>query len=134
MLTFASIVVLLVSQVFAATTADPVAATYTLKPASIASFTLPSTAIPSATAAQKWIETNWGHVTGKSDYIAFVKDPYDTANKERVLRVEYPVGSYAGSDVGEGGVGMYLNPFGSGVKRAMFTYEVGLEDLCSWRD
>ncbi|KAF8887203.1 hypothetical protein CPB85DRAFT_1441769 [Mucidula mucida] len=103
---------------------DPVAASYSMKPASIPSMTLPSTAIPAATAAQKWIEDRWGHVTGKSEYIAFVEDPYDAGNKESVLRVNYPKGTYAHSDVGEGGVGMYLNPFGSGVQRAMFTYEV----------
>ncbi len=120
---------------------DPVAASYSMKPASIPSMTLPSTAIPAATAAQKWIEDRWGHVTGKSEYIAFVEDPYDAGNKEYVLRVNYPKGSYAHSDVGEGGVGMYLNPFGSGVQRAMFTYEVAfskgwdfVEGVCILRD
>ncbi|KAF8073442.1 hypothetical protein FPV67DRAFT_746760 [Lyophyllum atratum] len=105
--------------------ADPVASLYSLNPASLASLPLPTTTISSAAAAQSFIEKNWAHVTGKSEYISFVQDPYDAANKEKVLRVSYPNGTYAHSEVGEGGVGMYLDPFGNvNAQRAMFTYEV----------
>ncbi|KAG6909229.1 hypothetical protein DXG01_001411 [Tephrocybe rancida] len=104
---------------------DTVAALYSMSAASLASLPLPTTTIAAAPAAQTYIENNWAHVAGDSSYISFVTDPYDTSNKEKVLRVSYPNGTYANSPAGEGGVGMYLNPFGNvNAQRAMFTYEV----------
>ena len=132
LITLAVLLSILVSQTRAAES-DPVAASYSLKPASLASLTLPSTAIPSATAAQKWVEENWGYVEGTSGNMAFVDDPYESANNEKVLRVEYKKGTYAEGPAGSGGVtSTYLNPFGEGVQRAMFTYEVGVSYVWPW--
>lgn len=108
---------------------DPVAISYGLTPASIASLPLPTTTITAASAAQTFIQNNWGHVTGKSEYISFVKDPFASSGSN-VLRVSYPNGTYANSPYGDGGMGMYLDPFGTAVdgkvKRALFTYEIAL--------
>jgi len=108
----------------ATTTTDKVAASYSMTPASIPVLPLPTGALHAADA-QAFIEKNWGYVSGKSEYIAFSPDPFDATNKDRVFRVSYPAGTYANSPVGDGGVGMYLNPFGNvNAQRAMFTYEV----------
>lgn len=112
----------------AATTTDKVAASYSMTPASIPVLPLPTGALHAA-EAQSFIEANWGYVSGESEYIAFAADPFDSTNKDRVFRVSYPAGSYANSPVGDGGVGMYLNPFGNvNAQRAMFTYEVWKAD------
>jgi len=50
--------------------------------------------------ALEFISSNWALVTGNSDYISFVDDPFPSSSSSAggtVLAVEFPEGSYAGS-------------------------------------
>jgi hypothetical protein len=84
---------------------------------------MPSSPLPTASSAGSFIKQNWGLAKGNSRYLSFVEDPIDKGNKEEVLRVEYPKGSYSGNH--GGGVGnMHMAVFGEEKNRAMVTYQV----------
>ncbi|GAA6029782.1 hypothetical protein JCM8097_001047 [Rhodosporidiobolus ruineniae] len=101
------------------------ASKYSMTPASVSSLSMPSTAIPSATAAVSYVDQNWNKIKGGGDYLSFVEDPLDSSNKETVLQVEYPKGSYTSHGDGGGVMNMQVGVFGGNKNRAMISYEVG---------
>lgn len=102
------------------------ASAYSVTPASISSLVMPPTAIPSASSALTYIDDNWSHIKGSSDFVTFVEDPLKSTG-EVVLAVDYPEGSYPGGT--DGGVGnMQMGVFSSGMQRAMVSYEVGFSE------
>ncbi|GAA6029784.1 hypothetical protein JCM8097_001048 [Rhodosporidiobolus ruineniae] len=104
------------------------ASQYSMTPASTSSLVMPSTAIPSPSAALSYIETNWNHLHGTSEFQSFVQDPLDSSSDETVLQVEYPEGSYSSKGGGGGIMAMGLGVFGAGKGRAMISFEVGFNE------
>ncbi|GAA5989363.1 hypothetical protein JCM11641_004199 [Rhodosporidiobolus odoratus] len=105
---------------------ESLASKYSMTTAAMPSLPLPSSAIPSPSAAMSYIKESWNVIKGASDYISFVKDPLDSNAEEAVLQIEYPKGSYSG---GTGGVGnLQTGVFGTGKNRAMISYDVGFSE------
>ncbi|BGO98425.1 hypothetical protein JCM10021v2_002085 [Rhodotorula toruloides] len=100
------------------------AASYTVTPAAVPAFAMPSSAIPSPSAAVSYIDSSWTRNKGGSaETLSFVDDPLD-AGGGPVLQVVYKKGSYSGGGVG--GIGNWQFPvFGDKKNRAVLSYEVG---------
>ncbi|CDR49078.1 RHTO0S23e00166g2_1 [Rhodotorula toruloides] len=100
------------------------AASYTVTPAAVRTLAMPSSAIPSPSAAVSYIDSSWTRNKGGSaETLSFVDDPLD-AGGGPVLQVVYKKGSYSGGGVG--GIGNWQFPvFGEKKNRAVLSYEVG---------
>ncbi|GAA5821877.1 hypothetical protein JCM11251_004755 [Rhodosporidiobolus azoricus] len=106
---------------------ENVASKFSMSAASIPSLTMPTSALPSPTAAQSYVQDSWPFVKGTSEFLTFETDPLE--GDEVVLQIKYEKGSYAGTDEADGGIGnMQLAVFGEGKKRAMASYEVGFNE------
>lgn len=84
---------------------------------------MPSSAIPSPSAAVSYIDSSWTRNKGGSaETLSFVDDPLDTGGGP-VLQVLYEKGSYSGGGVG--GIGNWQFPvYGEKKSRAVVSYEV----------
>ncbi|GAA5895042.1 hypothetical protein JCM6882_008270 [Rhodosporidiobolus microsporus] len=116
----------------AATTVSPdflssLAASYSMSAAALPSLVMPSTAIPTPSAATAYIAKSWNHIKGNSQHLTFTTDPLISGSKEIVMQLDYPKGSYSGlSGSDKGGVGnMQLGVWGKKKRRTMVSYEVG---------
>jgi len=99
-----------------------------MTPAAVSSLFMPSSAIPSSSAANAYIADSWSLVKG-SGPLSFVEDPLEGGGQV-VLEVEYPKGSYSGAKDLPAGVGnMQMAVFGEGKQRAMVSYEVRFDPL-----
>ncbi|GAA5851937.1 hypothetical protein JCM9279_007030 [Rhodotorula babjevae] len=100
------------------------ASSFTMTPAAISSLPMPTSALPSSSAANAYIADSWSLVKG-SGPLSFVEDPLEGGGQV-VLEVDYPKGSYSGAKDLPAGVGnMQMAVFGEGKQRAMVSYEVG---------
>ncbi|ORY86639.1 hypothetical protein BCR35DRAFT_330532 [Leucosporidium creatinivorum] len=101
--------------------AATLASSFSLTPASMPTLAFPDSPISSALDALDFISSNWALVTGNSDYISFVDDPFPSSSSSQtgtVLAVEFPAGSYAGHGPDGGIMGAILNVFGDGANVA----------------
>ncbi|GAA5889999.1 hypothetical protein JCM8208_001192 [Rhodotorula glutinis] len=103
------------------------ASSFTMTPAAISSLAMPSSALPSSSAANAYIADSW-HLVKGSGPLSFVEDPLEGGGQV-VLEVDYPKGSYSGAKDIPAGVGnMQMAVFGEGKQRAMVSYEVSFSD------
>ena len=94
-----------------------------MTPAAVSSLPMPTSTLPSSSAANAYIANSWSLVKG-SGPLSFVEDPLEGGGQV-VLEVEYPKGSYSGAKDLPAGVGnMQMAVFGEGKQRAMVSYEV----------
>ncbi|GAA5874878.1 hypothetical protein JCM3774_006554 [Rhodotorula dairenensis] len=97
------------------------AAKHSMSPAVVSALPMPTAETKDASA---FIASDWHALRGSDQKeLSFVKDPLD-ADGGLVLQMEYPKGSYSGSETG--GVGnMQLAVYAEGQNRAITSYEVG---------
>ncbi|GAA6052242.1 hypothetical protein JCM3770_007396 [Rhodotorula araucariae] len=102
---------------------DSLAASFSMTPAALSSLPMPSSAMPSASAANSFMQDKWSRTKGSGESLSFVEDPLDGGGGI-VLESDYPKGSYSGAS-GMVGVGnMQMAVFGEGKQRAMVSYEL----------
>ncbi|BGP47070.1 hypothetical protein JCM10450v2_002922 [Rhodotorula kratochvilovae] len=106
---------------------DSLASSFSLTPAALSTFAMPSSAIPSASAANSYIQDSWSRIKGSGETLSFVEDPLD-GDGGIVLEVDYPKGSYTGSSDNAGVGNMQMAVFGEGKQRAMVSYDVGFNE------
>ncbi|GAA5966249.1 hypothetical protein JCM8115_006425 [Rhodotorula mucilaginosa] len=94
---------------------------YSMSPAAVPALPMPTSETKDAGA---FIASDWHALKGTDQKdLTFVKNPLDSAG-DIVLQMEYPKGSYSGSDSGGVG-GLQLAVYGEGQNRAILSYEVG---------
>ncbi|KAG0662001.1 hypothetical protein C6P46_003706 [Rhodotorula mucilaginosa] len=92
-----------------------------MSPAAVPTLPMPTAETKDAGA---FIASDWHALKGTDQKdLSFVKNPLDSAG-DIVLQMEYPKGSYSGSDSGGVG-GLQLAVYGEGQNRAILSYEVG---------
>lgn len=105
---------------------------YSMSPAAVPALPMPTSETKDAGA---FIASDWHALKGTDQKdLTFVKNPLDSAG-DIVLQMEYPKGSYSGSDSGGVG-GLQLAVYGEGQNRAILSYEVRTFQLSlsfSWR-
>ncbi|BGP38965.1 hypothetical protein JCM10449v2_002903 [Rhodotorula kratochvilovae] len=106
---------------------DSLASSFSLTPAALSTLAMPSSAIPSASAANSYIQDSWSRIKGSGETLSFVEDPLD-GDGGIVLEVDYPKGSYTGSSDNAGVGNMQMAVFGEGKQRAMVSYDVGFNE------
>ncbi|TNY19072.1 hypothetical protein DMC30DRAFT_19102 [Rhodotorula diobovata] len=100
------------------------ASSFSMTPAAVSSLPMPSSALPSSSAANSYIQEAWSVKKG-SGPLSFVEDPLEGGGG-LVLEVDYPKGSYSGAKDVVAGVGnMQMAVFGKSKQRAIVSYEVG---------
>jgi hypothetical protein len=91
-----------------------------MSPAAVPTLPMPTAETKDAGA---FIASDWHALKGTDQKdLSFVKNPLDSAG-DIVLQMEYPKGSYSGSDSGGVG-GLQLAVYGEGQNRAILSYEV----------
>lgn len=97
-----------------------IAADHSMTPAAVPALPMPTSATDQAGA---YIGKSWKALSStEQSELSFVTNPFGGGD-DVVLQMEYPKGSYSGTD--SGGVGnMQLGVFGAGKNRGMISYEV----------
>lgn len=106
------------------------ASSFSMTPAAVSSLPMPSSALPSSSAANSYIQEAWSVKKG-SGPLSFVEDPLEGGGG-LVLEVDYPKGSYSGAKDVVAGVGnMQMAVFGKSKQRTIVSYEVRILSLSS---
>ncbi|ORY49286.1 hypothetical protein BCR35DRAFT_336084 [Leucosporidium creatinivorum] len=108
--------------------ASSLAALSSMTAASISTLPMPTAAISDPNKTVDYIQSDWNWLGGGSQYLTFVEEPLD--GSDIVLAIEYPKGSYSGSDSVGGGVGaMHLDIYGdTAPSRSIISYDLAFSE------